>query len=83
MANKRKIYRNLYTPYKRYFFFFIGRCFVVHNIFSKNFSAGVGHYNQEEVEKDTEHFPVVGEIENKDIVKLVLGKIKETDNELC
>ncbi|MBO7695656.1 MAG: hypothetical protein J6W16_06845 [Methanobrevibacter sp.] len=78
-----KIYRNLYTPYKRYFFFFIGRCFEVHNIFSKNFSAGVGHYNQKEVEKDTEHFPVVGEIENKDIVKLVLGKIKETDNELC
>ncbi|MBO7517972.1 MAG: hypothetical protein J6T31_02560 [Methanobrevibacter sp.] len=50
----------------------------MHNIFTKNFSANVGHYKQEEVEKDTEHFPVVGEIENKDIVKLVLGKIKES-----
>lgn len=78
-----KIYQNLYSPYKRYIFFFIGRCFEVNNIFTKNFSANVGHYNQEEIKKDTKHFPVVGEIENKDIVKLVLGKIKETDNELC
>lgn len=72
-----KIYQNLYSPYKRYIFFFVGRCFEVHNIFTKNFSASVGHYNQEEVEKDTEHFPVVGEIENKDIVKLILTNISK------
>jgi hypothetical protein len=74
-----KIYQNLYSPYKRYIFFFIGRCIEVHNIFSKNFSANIGSYNREEVEKDTEHFPVVGEIENKDIVKFVLSKIKEIE----
>lgn len=74
-----KIYQNLCSPYKRYIFFFIGRCFEVHNIFSKNFSAGVGYYKQEDVEKDTEHFSVVGEIENKDIVKLVLSNIKEIE----
>ena len=74
-----KIYQNLYSPYKRYIFFFIGRCFEVHNIFSKNFSVNVARYKQEEIKKDTEHFPVVGEIENKDIVKLVLSKIKEIE----
>ena len=74
-----KIYQNLYSPYKRYIFFFIGRCFEVHNIFTKNFSTNVARYNQEEIKKDTEHFPVVGEIKNKDIVRLVLSKVKEIE----
>ena len=73
------IYKNLYTPYTRYFFFLKGKCFEIHNICKKDFSLYLGHYNEREVKRDSEHFPVVGEIKDKEIVNFVLSKILEKE----
>lgn len=39
----------------------------------------LARYNRKEVIKDSAHFPVVGEISEKDIVELILGKVKKND----
>lgn len=73
-----KIYRNGYVPsYKRYFFFLHGRSIELHNIIGGKFHLYLSRYNRKEVIKDSEHFPVVGEISENEIVKLILGKIEE------
>jgi len=75
-----KIYRNGYVPgYKRYLFFLNDRCIELHNIVGGKFHIYLARYNRKEVIKDSEHFPVVGEISEKDIVELILGKVKKND----
>ena len=75
-----KIYRNGYVPdYERYFFFLNGKCVELHNIISGKFHIYLARYRRKDVIKEPENFPVVGEISESELVKLILGKIKKTN----
>lgn len=72
-----KIYRNGYVPdYERYLFFLNGRCIELHNIVGGKFHIYLARYRRKDIIKDSENFPVVGEISEKDIVELILSKVK-------
>lgn len=73
-----KIYRNGYVPtYERYFFFLHSRCIELHNVIGGKFHFYSANYKRKDVIKEPENFPVVGEISEKELVELILGKIKE------
>jgi hypothetical protein len=69
-----KIYLNLYSPYKRYLFYLHGRCVEVHNVYGR-FHIHLSHYDRKTVKNDKEHFPIVGEISEKEITEFILKKV--------
>ena len=58
-------------------FFLHDRSIELHNIIGGKFHIYLSRYNRKEVMKDSEHFPVVGEISEKEVAELILSKIKK------